>query len=343
MNRPVATLLAAAVIVSMALASCTMGPPPSGHPIAGGSPSQTCAQCHSEIYDEWRRSAHASAYTRKEFQLAAGQHKETDCLRCHVPASLDTLTSQPVRTGQLDEGVNCESCHLTGGAYAAPKLFSPYANHEMVERPELATSEFCGRCHEAIFKQWSAIVVQDAETDKDKKTCQDCHMPTVRRKTVSGSFWHLLHPEADVRRHGFAMVRPPAGRKNVTVQVALETASARRVAGTVTLTNVSAHHSLPSGQFGFRELAVVVTLTDRYGAASAKRVVRFLAQKKNYLEYRKPRVVDFAFDTVARDVESVEIRLVRSSFDGVRAVLHHEKYPLRTGKPAAGAKEMSQQ
>ncbi|KKK48129.1 hypothetical protein LCGC14_3148230, partial [marine sediment metagenome] len=110
MSRRVVTPVVAAAVLCVTLSGCALGPKPSGHPIAGGSPSETCARCHGEIYAEWRASAHAAAYTRKEFQLATRQHQETDCLRCHIPASLDSLTEQPVRASHLAEGVNCESC-----------------------------------------------------------------------------------------------------------------------------------------------------------------------------------------------------------------------------------------
>ena len=195
---------------------------------------------------------------------------------------------------------------------------------------QLATSAFCGRCHEAIFTQWSAV----DNSDHLRKTCQECHMPTVRRKTVSGSFWHKLHSEVDVRRHSFAMIKPASGKGNVTVDVGISAISPQRVAGTITLVNVAAQHSLPSGEFGFRELAVVIALTDRYGVASAKRVVRFLAQKKTYLAYGKPQTVTFEFDTVPADADTLDVKLLRSAFSGVEAMLYHKTLPLRGEKPA---------
>lgn len=329
-----ATSVLSVIVVSLAMGSCTFGPPPSGHPFAGGSPSKSCAECHSAIYNEWRLSAHAGAYTRPEFRLATHDYKDKDCLTCHVPASLDALTEKPVRTARLDEGINCESCHLTDGAYGAPTLFSEYSNHKMVVRADLATSAFCGRCHEAIFAQWSKV----DDSTGGRRTCQQCHMPALRRKTVSGSVWHTMHPEGDTRRHGFAMVVPEAGKANVTVSVAVDVISPQRVAGRVTLTNVAAQHSLPSGEFGFRELAVVVALTDRYGVASAKRVVRFLAQKRNYLAYGQPREVTFDFDTVPADATTLDVKLIRSAFSGVEAELYHKSEPLSRDEPGTAGK-----
>ena len=338
MSRRIVGSVVTAIIVSITVASCTLRPPASGHPIAGGSQSETCAECHGEIYNEWRTSAHASAYTREEFHLAARKHEETDCLPCHVPISLDSLTEQPVRTSHLEEGINCESCHLTGDTYAAPEIFSSYANHNVVVKKELAASEFCGKCHQSIFEQWSKVDV----TSEQRKSCQDCHMPIIRRRTVAGSPWHKLHPKVDTRHHGFAMVKPEPGEANITVEVAFDRVSPEHLGGTITLTNVSAHHSLPSGEYGFRELAVVVALTDRYGVASAKQVVRFLAQKRKFLGYRMAKVVDFSFDAVPADVEAIKVELLRSAFSGVEAVLYHERYSLpQAGRMASSDKSES--
>ncbi len=326
-------------LAAAASVGCVFGPKSNSLPMAGGTRSVRCAECHRAIYDEWRESAHAAAFVREEFRLATRQHQEKDCLRCHVPASLDRVSEAPVRTVHQEEGVNCEACHLAGDAYAAPEVFSSHSEHKTVVRPILAKSEFCGKCHEAIFKQWAEAAV---ERDQ-RKSCQQCHMPSVRRKTVSGSLWHMLHPKADTRRHHFAMVEPQEGKPNVTVQVAIVQATAEAVVGRATLTNVAAQHSLPSGEFGFRELALVVSLVDRYGVASAKQVERFLAQKKRYLHYGKPQAVEFRFDRVPRDVEALDVRLIRSSFSGVEVVLHSERRKLRLWRrPSPAVPEASE-
>lgn len=219
------------VLAMAALVSCAFGPKSCPLPLAGGTPSWVCAECHGAIYDEWRGSAHAAAYVREEFRRATRDYQEEDCLRCHVPQSLDTVSKAPVRKAHREEGVNCEACHLTGDAYAAPKVFSPYGDHKTAEEPALAESEFCGKCHQAVFKQWSDVAV-----DRDgRRSCQECHMPQVRRRTVSGSFWHRFHPKAQARRHSFAMVKPREGEVNVTVEVTLTMARAGAVAGEAVL------------------------------------------------------------------------------------------------------------
>jgi len=291
-----------------------------------GTPSAVCGDCHKAIYEEWRRSGHAQAFTREEFHVATRQHQAEDCLRCHVPVSYDALDSATVREKCRDEGVNCESCHLRGDAYVARKRFTSYADHKIVEEPGIAASEFCGKCHRAIYKEWS----EATPAPKDRKSCQECHMPTTWRRTVSGSPWHVLHAKVECRRHGFGVVPPKPGAPNVTLEITIETATPKAVIGTATVTNVAAQHSLPSGEFGFRELAIVAALVDRYGVASAKQVTRFVAQKRTVLPYRKPQVVPLQFESVAEDVEALEVQLVRSSYSGVEAVIEKVRIPLRS-------------
>lgn len=328
MTRLATRATCAAAIVTALLPGCFRKSRPA-LPEAGGTSARVCADCHHEIYDEWGRSAHAAAFTNAEYRRAAKGHPEDKCLRCHVPASLDRINEMPVRARHRDEGVTCEGCHLKGDAYAAPKQFTPYADHPIVEEPLLVKSDFCGKCHEVIFTQWADARVKPDE----RKTCQECHMAAVRRRTVSGSAWHKLHRKGEGRRHDFAMARPEPDKPHVTLTVALTDASAETVACNVTVTNVAAHHALPSGEFGFRELAVVAALVDRYGVASAKQVTRFVAQKRTWLPFREPRTIAVRFASVPADVEALEVRLVRSSAKGVEAVLGEQRLPLRAEPP----------
>lgn len=328
--RPPATVLL--MLALLAVSGCRREPADGRGqlPQPGGTSSTVCAGCHAAIYREWRRSAHAAAFTREEFRIASQEYEHRDCLRCHVPTSLDRLDREPVREKHRAEGVNCESCHLAGDAYAAPTIHSSYASHKVAAKDRLAKSEFCGQCHKAIFQQWL-----EAKADhRERKTCQGCHMPTVRRRTVSGSPWHALHRAVDSPQHEFAMVRPSPGKRNILLSLELTETLASRVAGVVTLTNVGALHGIPSGEFGFRELAVVTSLVDRYGIASAKRVERFVAAKHRFLPYGEPQALPFHFDPVPQDVDALVVQLVRSSYAGVEAVLDTVRRPLRAGASA---------
>lgn len=295
-------------------------------PYHDGTPASACTACHLDIYEEWKQSPHAGAFLREEFRVASQDHEESDCLRCHIPTSLEKVSAAPVRAKFRSEGVNCDSCHLQGKAYATPVKPTTFAMHDVVQNDLLRKGEFCGRCHEAIFKQWSAVSV----ASDGRKTCQQCHMSPVRRKTVSGTGWHVLHMKFDGRRHEFTVLPAEPGKPNVGVAVSMDEVSADVVAGSVTLTNSGAQHSIPGGEFGFREIAVIVSLVDRYGVASAKKVHQLVNRRNRDLAYGQSKALPFRFESVPDDAEAVEVRVVRGSFEGVEGVLHVEKRALRS-------------
>ncbi len=305
-------------------------------PYPDGTPAAACAPCHQEIWDEWRQSAHAQAFVQEEFRRATRDRQEDDCLRCHIPKSMDTLATGPVRTRFREEGVTCESCHLSGDGYTAPRRPTTFALHKVVVKGFMREAAFCGRCHEKIFKQWSAI----AMAPKEKQTCQQCHMSAVHRKTIAGTRWRILHRKFDGRRHEFAVLPSAAGKPSVEVEVSLGEVSATRVAGRVTVSNTGAYHSIPGGAFGFREIAVISALVDRYGVASVKQVHRLLNRKGRDLAYGQSKALPFRFEPVPQDAEALEVRVVRVSGKGLEGVLRTETFPLRalaSRKPEADA------
>ncbi|MBI3784767.1 MAG: hypothetical protein HY270_15345 [Deltaproteobacteria bacterium] len=82
-----------------------------------------CQQCHIQIVDGWRRSAHALAADNPVFTAMIrarsarfGNHSVRFCLRCHAPhapdptrVALDVVTS----SAGYRAGVHCMSCHRT--------------------------------------------------------------------------------------------------------------------------------------------------------------------------------------------------------------------------------------
>ena len=65
-------------------------------------------------------------------------------------------------------------------------------------------SRFCGRCHQGTYAEWKEATVQE------KKTCQQCHMPSVRRKLtqptdIVSSLIVAFEEEIPQRRHLFAV------------------------------------------------------------------------------------------------------------------------------------------
>lgn len=67
--------------------------------------AERCGSCHRSEYQDWKRSAHASALAR----LSKVQQQDATCRSCHtmVPNSDDPELA----------GVQCESCHGAGRLY----------------------------------------------------------------------------------------------------------------------------------------------------------------------------------------------------------------------------------
>lgn len=107
-----------------------------------------CRECHSEEYRQWQQTDHAGAYNT--LVDAAGTHKKSQCLTCHV-VGIDTPTgfSLEAYSGNL-LGVQCENCHGPGAIhFQHHKKMSESDNHQM---PRFATlqdiQKMCITCHD---------------------------------------------------------------------------------------------------------------------------------------------------------------------------------------------------
>jgi len=88
--------------------------------------SETCGECHEEIYAQWQGSMHAKSTALKDpihatfYKKVVGDPlkegvkkggKYPVCLQCHAPAAAkDGKTKQDMKTA-YGEGVNCVACH----------------------------------------------------------------------------------------------------------------------------------------------------------------------------------------------------------------------------------------
>jgi hypothetical protein len=229
--------------------------------------ARDCERCHQEVYREWETSLHASAWRSEAFQRASAGARAQECVGCHAPAPFRASDAPVVRDAHREEGVTCVSCHLSPAAgderltmRGPVARSSPVEVHPVIEGdPSYRSSELCGTCHRATFSEWTAAA---APATGEKETCQGCHMPAVRRTVESVHDEHAystilvaLAREEDLRRHAFAVPEPERDH------VALD---ARISADGVLTAHVDNHlpHALPTGQFGRRQLAIVVRWPD---------------------------------------------------------------------------------
>jgi len=225
-----------------------------------------CSECHGEITEQWRESAHARA-ANGELYLAmvrdlGGTAAEQQCDRCHRPLAVAVDPELPV----VAEGVTCDVCHSMKGveigeseasftlSLAENIKFGPYCDardhyfHKMGCSPIHTKSDICAGCHLwdrtegdhtipvfTEYREWK----QGGEADAFE--CQDCHMEAVPGEVAAG--WD---PRPHVNHHGLL------GGKGTLRQQALDLDAKARIQGealvvTVTVKNTGAAHFVPTG------------------------------------------------------------------------------------------------
>lgn len=225
-----------------------------------------CMECHADITHQWARGGHAVAWTKAEFVYLTAERTVEECLPCHAPTPV--LERPPMEPPELRDhrrgcGVDCESCHRVGCAYAGP-YDSHWGPHPMKqERARLRRSDFCGTCHEVEHEEHASLYLASTQRPDPPKQCVDCHMPAYRSRLTQGHILSLAHPKRVVRDHSF-----PVWRADV-LQGAVETSSPifRRRKPTrfevrFTLTNRGAGHRIPTGKYGHREMRIAIELLD---------------------------------------------------------------------------------
>lgn len=159
----------------------------------GAVPAAECGRCHEDELAHWRRSQHARAWVDPVFRASFSRARMRSwCLNCHVP--LDVQQSA-LRAGRaeplLDEGVTCVTCHVRDGVVLGPGRVTEAGlrAHPQREEPRLATSAFCGNCHQfaqPVLDHFPLVdttvmaqdTVREAAHFEPGRTCQACHFRT---------------------------------------------------------------------------------------------------------------------------------------------------------------------
>ena len=215
--------------------------------VAGTAMSNNdCRQCHQAVWEEWSQSMHAVSWTSPDVK-AAFQHFGHDrkCESCHAPVPVFVSgVANPVelRAANREEGVGCLSCHLLPDGSVAARNSNPDAPCRPVATPELATSAQCAGCHRAIHDDW-----KQSKYAEEGKTCQSCHMPVEKSRSVG--FSHLC-----LGGHDDELVRSAA-------QLICEVRADELL---VTVRNLKAGHNFP-GERHNRVLLVEVIETSADG------------------------------------------------------------------------------
>ncbi len=192
---------------------------------------EDCAACHLDQFKEWAQDAphyQGISFARVAYNhfvrdmkangLKTDQKVMASCDRCHAPtlhrygseklyAAITNIIGEDTEDAKVKAnekitvlrsiGVGCIECHtaqLTGGNQEGPRYGTKKdakSPHETKYAPEMAKSEFCGKCHAMNSKDtetirgakigktqliWCALNYDDWKLGGSKQQCQECHM-----------------------------------------------------------------------------------------------------------------------------------------------------------------------
>lgn len=232
------------------------------------TPSQECAECHKDIYNEWSSSRHAvstvatNPFFSRMYQLAKNSNEAaaSRCLSCHEPVR-DLLAGKE-EDATVQEGIACDVCHATEMARGASNWhkpapenlkYGPLADalasvHESEYSAYISKSAFCMTCHSneenahgvgfcSTLSEWQA-----SSFAKKGVQCQDCHMPGVEGKVAPlGKLRYKVHSHAFYGGYSPEMLRNCA-----KIDLKAEPAESH-INLHVEVKNHSVGHALPTG------------------------------------------------------------------------------------------------
>lgn len=257
---PRAVALVDLFLLGCVLSSCTM-PELTQVSRQGFPTAMSCGDCHVEIYDEWKQSPHAMAFTNERFRRATDDYQFAQCIGCHAPEPAMVMAEPKARVIDRDIGVACVACHLDRGAMVGPVEPTGFARpHPIrVDRSPFENGTICGHCHQGTLAEWQAAPIPD------KRDCRHCHMPAVQRK-ITQSTGLISKPIvaaeeiAPQHRHTFLIAPIDLAESPMVLRVERIGEQAR-----VSLTN-QIPHGLPAGDFGVRIVRIVTTGTTAEGS-----------------------------------------------------------------------------
>lgn len=236
------------------------------------STAELCGECHREIQEGWKRSAHAVAMESRLFQDALrlaeeelGAASRRVCLSCHAPLAVEVGDLALIRKTSW-EGVTCDYCHSIREVSVAsanprarvelsqvksgPSKESVSPVHGTAYSNVHTTALACAPCHEytnslgfpvlTTYTEW-----KESSYGKNGGDCQSCHMymvegdivdPRVRRSSQSTINLHEMPGGRSVDQLNKAVgSQLTASREGNTLNVA------------VRMANQGAGHYVPTG------------------------------------------------------------------------------------------------
>ena len=234
--------------------------------------AEECGKCHREIYEEWKTSYHAQAFSDPFFRAYWRKDGEVwICLNCHTPLANQqpalitevprnrvekavTAPNPDYDQALQQEGITCAGCHVRDGVILGP-FDDSVAPHPTQFDPRFRTTEICYRCHQVPKGPFQFYNVGPCGTFPEYEgtyfarerglICQSCHMPEIERPMAEGG------PIRRGRQHLWRGGHDPEQIKSaLAVQLAADPPQPHPggpTTFTLTLINAGAGHKLPTG------------------------------------------------------------------------------------------------
>jgi hypothetical protein len=223
-----------------------------------------CAECHGELFAQWKDSRHARAAKSDLYSRMQRAAPKGECARCHEPLAKMVEADHPAS----GDGVNCDACHTMAAVDVSDDTavfrlrpeertkYGPLCDavdhyfHKMGCSPLHAESQFCAGCH-----HWSIPVGAEAkvrvlgEYDEWRESayarkavsCQDCHMPWNVAPLAAGSAARV-----NASHHGFSGETGDLRKRALTVRMTV-TDNGEQLRLAILVKNSGAGHYVPTG------------------------------------------------------------------------------------------------
>ena len=199
-------------------------------------PAKRCADCHKNIYDQWKNSRHSLSWVSEGYKKSTENYRKVKCFSCHIPYEIKVSEKPKWREKHREDGINCVACHFkdeTKSMHGPYDVFSP--PHPSTEDKTYKISKICSGCHQETYKQWALA--------KSDRNCQDCHMPAKKGSLIQKFPFEYMHLPKYVHNHSF-----PTGKakdKDFFIKVEKGKHIAR-----VKIKNIGIPHNLPTADNG---------------------------------------------------------------------------------------------
>jgi hypothetical protein len=163
---------------------------------------QTCERCHSQIYQEYKESAHGSAL------IGEGNPDVPDCTTCHNKHTIEGPNS--TEGFKLYSPLICEECHANEALMSkygiSTAVFDTYVADfhgttvtvfEQISPDQETNKPVCIDCHGVHNMKSSSDPESQTMQDNILRTCQKCHPNATENFPAS---W-LGHYEPDINKY----------------------------------------------------------------------------------------------------------------------------------------------